>query len=184
MEEKPVCTECSKPIDLGDEHLKIKESKKGEKDSFLCSDCLAKAQTTLEEETLKPNIPKAFLVGLGAAAVAGLIWYLFVTLTGWEIGIIAILMGWLVGQGVVWGSGHKRGTPLQWMSVLLTIVAIFFSEYLIFNHFFHEVGGVGNLPLDKFFQAYGAYFGEDRGFLDILFFGIAIWQAYVTPRQR
>ena len=184
MEEKPVCKECSKPIELRGEHLKIKESKKGEKASFLCSDCLAKAQTALEEETLKPNIPKAFLVGLGAAAVAGLIWYFFVTLTGWEIGIIAVLMGWLVGQGVVWGAGHKRGTPLQWISVLLTIIAIFASQYLIWNYFFHDVGGVGNLTIDQFLEVYGAYLGEGSGFLDIVFFAIALWQAYVTPRQR
>ena len=184
MEEKPVCTECSKPIELGDEHFIVKASKKGEADTFLCAQCLAKAKTALEEETHNPNIPLAFVVGLGAAVVAGLVWYFFVTLTGWQIGIISILMGWVVGQGVVWGAGHKRGIPLQWVSVLLTLVAIFLSEYLIFNHFFHEAGLVGNLPIDKFFEVYGAYFSEGAGFLDILLFGIALWQAYVTPGRR
>ena len=184
MEEKPVCSGCSKPVDLGSEHLLVKASKKGEQDTFLCAQCLAGAQTALEEETRSPNIPLAFVAGLGGAVVAGLIWYFFVTLTGWQIGIIAILMGWLVGQGVVWGAGRKRGTPLQWISVLLTIVAILFSEYLIFNHFFHEEGFAGNLPIGVFFQVYGAYFGEGAGFLDILFFGIALWQAYATPGQR
>lgn len=141
-------------------------------------------QTVIQEEAQQPNMLMAALVGLGAATVAGLIWYFFVTLTGWQFGFISILMGWLVGRGVVWGAGRQRGRPLQWMSVLLTIVAIFFSEYLIFNHFFHELGLVGNLTIAQFFKFYGAYFAEGTGFLDILFFGIALWQAYVTPRQR
>ncbi len=184
MEEKPVCEGCSKPIDLTDEHLVIEAKKKGEKETFLCAQCLTETQAALEEETHNPNIPLALVFGLGAAVVAGFIWYFLVTLTGWQVGIVAILMGWLVGQGIVWGAGHKRGAPLQWISVLLTIVAILFSEYMIFNHFFHEEGLVGNLPIDIFFEVYGAYFGEGTGFLDILFFGIALWQAYVTPRQR
>lgn len=184
MEEKPVCAECSTPIGLGDEHFIIKATKKKEKDTFLCAQCLAKLETALEEETRSPNILRAFGLGLAGAVVAGFIWYFFVTLTGWQIGIIAILMGWLVGQGVVWGAGHKRGTPLRWISVLLTLVAIFFSEYLIFNHFFHEAGLVGNLPIDRFFEVYGAYLGEGAGFLDILFFAIALWQAYATPGRR
>lgn len=184
MEEKPVCSGCSKTVDLGNEHLIVKASKKGEEDIFLCAQCLAETQTVLEAETRNPNIPLAFMAGLGGATVAGLIWYFFVTLTGWQVGIISILMGWVVGQSVVWGAGRKRGTPLQWLSVLLTVIAIIFSEYLIFNHFFHEEGFVGNLPIGVFFEVYAAYFGEGTGFLDILFFGIALWQAYATPRPR
>lgn len=137
-----------------------------------------------DERKDQPNIFMAFLVGLGAAALAGIIWYFFVTLTEWQFGFISILVGWLVGQGVVWGAGHKRGRPLQLISVVLTVAAIFLSEYLIFNHFFHEVGGMRNLTISEFFEVYGDYFTEGRGFMDVLFFGIAIWQAYVTPRER
>ena len=141
-------------------------------------------QTVIQEEKHDLNIPMALMVGLGTATIAGVIWYFFVTLTGWQLGIVSILMGWLVGQGVIWGAGRKRGKPLQWISVLLTVVAIFLSEYLIFNHYFHEVGGVGNLTIAQFFDVYVDYLTEGTGFLDILFFGIALWQAYVTPRQR
>jgi len=184
MEEKPVCASCSMPIESGDENLIIKASKKKERDTFLCAQCLAKVETALEEETRNPNVLLAFVGGLGCAVVAGLIWYFFVTLTGWQVGIIAILMGWLVGQGVVRGAGNKRGTALRWISVLLTLVAIFFSEYLIFNHFFHEAGFAVNLPIDAFLEAYGAYLSEGGGFLDIVFFVIALWQAYATPGPK
>lgn len=184
MEEKPVCNSCSKQIESGDKHLVIKASKKEEKDTFLCAKCLDEVQTALDEETRNPNIPMSFVVGLGGAIVASLIWYFFVTLTEWQIGIIAILMGWLVGQGVVWGAGHKRGTSLRWISVTLTLIAIFFSEYLILNHFLHEAGVPINLTIGQFFEIYGAYLSEGAGFLDILFFGIALWQAYATPGPR
>ena len=182
--EKPVCAECSTPIEPGDEHLIIKASKKGKTDTFLCAQCLAKARTALEEQTHNPNMLMAVMGGLAGAVAGGLIWYFFVILTDWQVGFIAMLMGLLVGLGVVRGAGRKTGRPLQWISVLLTVVAILFSEYLIFNHFFREVGLVGNLTIAQFFEVYGAYFGEGAGFLDILFFGIALWQAYATPGRK
>ncbi len=186
MEERLVCTRCSQPIKPTDEYTILKTSKQGNVESALCPQCRAVLQDILEQETRTPNIPLALGAGLLGAAVAGLIWYYFVTLTEFQFGLISILMGWLVGKSVVWGSGNKRGTRLQLLSLSLTIVAIIFSEYLILNHYFiEEFGGqYGNLTFSDFLRMYGLYFTQASGFINLLFYGIAIWQAYKTPRMR
>ena len=186
MEEELVCTRCSKPINPTDEYTIVKTSKQGDVESALCPQCRAVFQDAIEQETHAPNILLALVAGLLGAAVAGLIWYYFVTLTGIQFGLISILMGWLVGKSVVWGSGNRRGKPLQLLSLSLTIVAIIFSEYLILNHYFIEEfgSGYGNLTLSDFLRMYGLYFTQASGFINLLFYGIALWQAYKTPRMR
>ena len=186
METGLVCVECSKPITSKDEYTIIGTSKNGEVERVLCPDCQTALREALDQETLAPNIPFALIAGLLGAAVAGLIWYYFVTITGIQFGLVSVLMGWLVGKCVVWGSGNKRGKSLQLLSLFLTVVAIIFSEYLIFNHYFIEEfgSGYGNITLSDFLRLYRLYFTQDTGFLDLLFFGIALWQAYRVPRKR
>lgn len=186
METGLVCVECSKPITSKDEYTIIGTSKNGEVERVLCPDCQTALREALDQETLAPNIPFALLAGLLGAVVSGLIWYYFVTITGIQFGLVSVLMGWLVGKCVVWGSGNKRGKSLQLLSLFLTVVAIIFSEYLIFNHYFTEEfgSGYGNISLSDFLSLYRVYFTQDTGFLDLLFFGIALWQAYRVPRKR
>jgi hypothetical protein len=45
-------------------------------------------------------------------------------LSGYEIGIIAIAVGWLVGKGVRWGSGGRGGPLYQALAIGLTYLAI------------------------------------------------------------
>ena len=186
MEQDLICTKCSKQINPTDEYTIVKTSKKGDVESALCSQCRAIIQDAVDQETHTPKILFALIAGLLGAAIAGLIWYYFVTLTGIQFGLISVLMGWLVGKSVVLGSGNKRGKPLQFLSLSLTIVAIVFSEYLILNHYFIEEFGskYGNLTLSDFLRMYRQYFTQASGFINLLFYGIALWQAYKTPRMR
>ncbi len=186
MEKQLVCTRCSKLINAQDEYTIVKTSKHGDVESALCPQCRAVVQDAIEQETHAPNILLALVAGLLGAAVAGLIWYYFVTLTEIQFGLVSVLMGWLVGKCVVWGSGNRRGKSLQLLSLSLTIVAIIFSEYLILNHYFIEEfgSGYGNLTLSDFLRMYGLYFTQASGFINLLFYGIALWQAYKTPRKR
>ena len=186
MENVLTCAKCSKQIDPQDEYTIIKTSKHGDVESALCPQCRAVVQDAIEQETRTPNILLALFAGSLGAAVAGLIWYYFVTLTGIQFGLVSVLMGWLVGKCVVWGSGNRRGKSLQLLSLSLTIVAIIFSEYLILNHYFIEEfgSGYGNLTLSDFLRMYGLYFTQASGFINLLFYGIALWRAYKTPRMR
>lgn len=68
---------------------------------------------------------KATALGtLGGAVGAGL-WFGIRWVTGgWEFGLIAIVVGFLVGAGVRVGSGGRGGVPYQLLAVFLTYTAI------------------------------------------------------------
>lgn len=186
MENVLTCSECLKSINPNEEYKVIKTSKRGDIESVVCHQCWNNYLDTIEQETYAPNCITATIAGVVGAAIAGLIWYYFVTLTEIQFGLISIFMGWLVGKSVVWGSGNKRGKPLQFLSLSLTIIAIIFSEYLILNHYFIEEfgSGYGNLTLSDFLYMHGIYFTEASGFFSLLFYALALWQAYRTPKKR
>ena len=75
-------------------------------------------------------------LGLGAVAtvVAALIYFGVAALTGYEIGWIALLTGFLVGGGVWLGSGRRGGRGYQLMALLLTYYAIGMSYGLLGIH--------------------------------------------------
>ncbi len=65
------------------------------------------------------------LLGGGLAALLGAgIYYAVLAITGYEVGLVAIVVGFLVGAGVRWGSRGKGGWAYQGLAVALTYVAI------------------------------------------------------------
>jgi hypothetical protein len=73
------------------------------------------------------SLLKSALYG-GAAALAGCIIFAAIEImTGWQIGIIAILVGYMVGKAIRHASRGLGGRPQQILAVLLTYFAISFS---------------------------------------------------------
>ncbi len=84
---------------------------------------------------------KALAAGCGAAIVGFLIYWLIEELTGYELGLIAIVVGVMVGRAVRWGSGHRGGWVYQTMAVGLTYLAITCTYIpLIFKQLREESG--------------------------------------------
>ena len=72
------------------------------------------------------------LFGGGLAGLVGAgLYYAVLALTGYEVGLVAIAVGFLVGFGVRWGSRGRGGRPYQVMAVAITYVAIV-STYVPF----------------------------------------------------
>jgi hypothetical protein len=96
-----------------------------------CPTCRATIANTLEKD---PGWTAPF-IGLGAGLAGGLVgamlYYAVVKLTGYEIGLIAIVVGLLVGHAVRWGSGGRGGRVYQVMAVAITYLAIV-STYVPF----------------------------------------------------
>jgi hypothetical protein len=67
---------------------------------------------------------RSIFFGLGAGVVGSLIYYLILKMTGYEIGLVAILVGFMVGKAVFVGSGHRGGWAFRSIAVLITYVAI------------------------------------------------------------
>jgi hypothetical protein len=69
--------------------------------------------------------------GFGGAVIGAAIYYAILALTGYEIGLVAIAVGWLVGRGVQKGSDGVGGWAYQTMAVGFTYLAIV-STYVPF----------------------------------------------------
>jgi hypothetical protein len=68
--------------------------------------------------------------GVGGIIGAG-IYYAVLAITGYEIGLVAIVVGLLVGSGVRWGSRGIGGRGYQFLAAAITYVAIV-STYVPF----------------------------------------------------
>jgi hypothetical protein len=72
---------------------------------------------------------KATILGVLAGAVGAGLYYAVRALTGYEFGLIAVVVGLLVGGAVRMGSGHRGGVPYQLLAMFLTYASII-STYL------------------------------------------------------
>lgn len=77
------------------------------------------------------RVLRATLFGLGAAIVGAGIYYAILAATGYELGLVAILVGWLVGRAVQKGSHGAGGWAYQTLAVGFTYLAIV-STYIPF----------------------------------------------------
>ncbi len=66
----------------------------------------------------------AAALGSAAAAIGCALWMLVTQLTGYEIGLIAIVVGYLVGMAVRTGARRLGGLPYQLLAIFLTYSAI------------------------------------------------------------
>src|SRR5688572_17819878 len=62
--------------------------------------------------------------GLVAAVIGAFIYYTVTTLTGWEIGLVAILIGYMVGYAIMLGSEGIGGRKYQFMAAALTYFSV------------------------------------------------------------
>ena len=127
---------------------------------------------------------KAVAAGL-AGGVAGFLIYYFVTkLTGWNIGLIAIVVGWLVGTGVRWGSEGRGGLLYQFLAAGLTYVSACAALYVPDGMAQFEGGATVGRLIAVFIISLIAPFLE--GFSNIIgwvILGFAVYQAWIMNRK-
>jgi hypothetical protein len=88
----------------------------------ICASCAAKIQAGKQEQ--KPiSMIRPVIYGLGAA-LAGCILYAIPLAIGFQIGIVALLVGWMVGKAIRNASYGVGGRPQQVLAVALTYFAI------------------------------------------------------------
>lgn len=113
---QPTCTNCNGAID-GSYHEA--------NGNVVCAKCRATLQDMLTRTDGRGGrFVRALLFGLVGAVIGAGIYYAILALTGWEIGLIAIVVGWLVGRGVSLGSQHRGGWLYQGLAIVLTYSAI------------------------------------------------------------
>jgi hypothetical protein len=84
-----------------------------------------------EAITPRERFVMAALYGAGAAGLGALIWFAITKLTGYQLGLVAVVVGLLVGKAVRKGSRGVGGRRFQILAVVLSYLSI----------------GLANLPL-------------------------------------
>ncbi|MBA3818205.1 MAG: hypothetical protein H0X17_04890, partial [Deltaproteobacteria bacterium] len=84
-----------------------------------------------EQQPAAKHYPLAFAGGLAGAIVGAAVWAGIAVVTDFEVGYVAILVGFLAGLGVRVAAGKKRSLGMQLMASVLAIVGLLLAKYMI-----------------------------------------------------
>jgi hypothetical protein len=101
----------------------------------ICANCRASVETTRATSRTSKAFLKALGFGLGAALAGAAVYYAVIALLDLEIGIVAILIGWMVGRAIqkaLPGGGLRRyqvlAAVLTYFAVGVAYMPLMFSE--------------------------------------------------------
>jgi hypothetical protein len=140
--------------------------------------------------------------GAIGAVLATALWYGVVTVTHWQIGFVAVAVGFVVAQGVVFGAGRHPSILLVPVSVAFTLIALLVSEYFIARFLLNEglaefLSLIGTPELEGMDLTYAELQAEIQAMspvdivrsslesdpLTLLFWAIAGWEAFIIPMR-
>lgn len=91
----------------------------------ICGECRTAIEAHLAPAAGRSTrIGKAVVFGIAGAAAGSAIYYGVREITGYEIGLVAIVVGYLAGKGVFHGSGQRGGRRYQVLAIALTYIAM------------------------------------------------------------
>ena len=95
----------------------------------MCGTCKGNVERALAGEgtSRTGRITKALVYGFGASLVGAAIWFGVEVVFDLQIGLVAILIGWMVGRAVQVGSGNRGGRRYQVVAALLTYLSVAMS---------------------------------------------------------
>lgn len=111
----PQCALCKRP--LGREYFTLNEA-------MTCEDCHHLLAHQLKEAKGATAFFRAAAIGAVAALGGSIAWYAVAKITGMEIGLLAIAVGYIVGRAVRHGSRGPGGRRYQALAMILTYVSI------------------------------------------------------------
>ena len=93
-------------------------------DKPVCGRCRHVVLSSAETPRTAGPLIRAGLLGLVAAVAGAAIYYAVIAITNFEIGLVAILIGYMVGYMVRKGAGGRGGRRFQIVAVVLTYWAV------------------------------------------------------------
>ena len=110
-----LCEACGKPV--GSEYYQINGK-------TACDNCRQMVLSAAVTPRTTGPLVRAGLFGLAAAVAGAAIYYAVIAITNFEIGLVAILIGYMVGYMVRKGAGGRGGRRFQVLAVVLTYWAV------------------------------------------------------------
>ncbi len=93
-------------------------------EAITCEQCRWRIDSEAGAGSAIGRFLKATVLGVLGGAVGAGLYYAVRALTGYEFGLIAVVVGFLVGGAVRMGSGHRGGVPYQLLAMFLTYASI------------------------------------------------------------
>jgi hypothetical protein len=117
----------------------------------VCATCAGQLESELARASVPADVlPRAVAMGALGALVGAGIWALVLIVTKFEIGYLAVLVGFLAGLGVKYGARGATGRQLQKVAVACTFVGLVATKYLVFAHFFSVAAAKEGVALGYF----------------------------------
>jgi hypothetical protein len=152
-----------------------------------CAECVAKVREELAAQVPGgANLLVAAAGGLVGALVGAAVWALVAIVTNFEVGYIAVLVGFLAGLGVKIGARTQRGLLLQYLAAGLAVVGLLAAKYTLFAYavvrLVHERGGDVGYFDGSLVSLFPGALGKMVSAFDALFLILALMAAYRVPK--
>jgi hypothetical protein len=154
--------------------------------NLVCDSCAAQVQAELAaEQRTGARFPMALAGGAAGALVGAVIWAVIVVATNYEIGYVAVLVGYLAGHGVKLGAGKGRGQTLQIAAAGMAVFGLVIAKYFILAHIVVSDPQGAELGLGYFspglFMLFLQNIGSSLSLFDLLWIAFALMTAWRIP---
>jgi hypothetical protein len=111
----PSCAGCKRPIT--DAYYEINGK-------VVCTSCRAQVEASFRGGSRVARVLKATIFGIGGAIAGAVLYYAILKSTGYHIGLVAVVVGFMVGGAVKKGAGGRGGSFYQFLALFLTYSSI------------------------------------------------------------
>jgi hypothetical protein len=113
--ERPTCMVCKQPI--RDEYYEIHGK-------VMCPRCRHGVEAAFRGGSPAARVLLATLFGVVGAAAGAVIYYVSIRATGWNLSLVSIFVGFIVGKAVRQGTGNRGGPFYQLLAMFLTYTSL------------------------------------------------------------
>jgi hypothetical protein len=163
------CQSCKRPI--AGEYFQVGQA-------IICGPCAA----TLSGGAGRGVFLDAAFWGLAAAIVGAIAWYAVIKLTGYELGLLAIGVGFLVGRAVRKGGRGLGGWRYQALAMALTYLAIASAYAQLVPKAIGDFADGSQLMLVPAFLA-APFMAGAGNVMGMLIIGFGLYEAWKTNRR-
>jgi hypothetical protein len=117
----------------------------------VCPACALQLQAELARANEPDEVlPRAIALGALGGLLGAAVWAVVLIVTDFEIGYLAVLVGFLSGYGVKYGARGAGSRRLQKVAVACTLVGLIAAKYLVFAHFCSAAAAKEGVSLSYF----------------------------------
>jgi hypothetical protein len=153
--------------------------------TVMCPSCKEQVLAQLQGGSGFARVLKAGLFGVGAAIAGAAVYGAITTASGYNIGLISIAVGWLVGTAVAKGSEHRGGPGYQVLAFVFTYLAIGASMIPeVVKAADADASGVAKVIMSVVVTFIGPVLQATESPLSGLIYAFGLWEAIKLTKRR